>query len=298
MRVLWPWIRGARAGTWGDRSLVLWTAAVFAFLFAPIVTTVVYSFNKGALGRQTANFVGFTTRWYGVAWNDAYLRDAVVVSLKVAAASAVLSTGIGAIIGFMLARHTGRVVRSALEGVVYLLIIVPEVVLAVSLLLFFSKAGVTLGMATLVAGHTPFGIAVVALIVRSRAVALDRTIEEAVRDLGAGSLRTFVDVVLPQMRPALLAGLIMAFTFSFDDLITSEFLSTPTVTTLPVYIFGSVKTGVVPSIYATASVMLAVTLTGLLTAMLVYRQQDRLLRRSPRRTRSSSAGAAVAAIAE
>ena len=292
------WFRGARGGSWGDRALVLWTAAVFVFLFAPIATTIVFSFNEGVLGRQTAHFVAFTTRWYGVAWNDPYLRDSVVVSLKVAAVTAVLCTAIGAIIGLLLARYPGRIVRGTLEGVVYLLIIVPEIVLAVALLLFFTKAGITLGTSTLIAGHTPFGIAVVALIVRSRAVALDRTVEEAATDLGAGPVRTFVDVVLQQMRPALLASAILAFTFSFDDLITSEFLSTPTVTTLPVYIFGSVKTGIMPSIYATASIMLAVTLTGLATAILIYSQQTRRLRRR-RRGRGSSRSSVVApALAE
>jgi ABC-type spermidine/putrescine transport system permease subunit II len=275
-----PWIRGARGGSWSDRGLALFTVAVFVFLFAPIVTTVVFSFNEGVLGRQTARFISFTTRWYGVAWHDQYLRDAVVVSLKVAAVTSVLCTVIGAIIGLLLARSPGRVVRGTFEGVVYLLVIVPEVVLGVALLLFFSHVGITLGMSTLIAGHTPFGIAVVALIVRSRAVALDRTIEEAVTDLGAGPIRTFIDAVLPQLQPALLASAIMAFTFSFDDLITSEFLSTPNTTTLPVYIFGSVRTGIIPSVYATASIMLAVTFTGLIAAVLIFRHQARRSRRS------------------
>ena len=225
-----------------DGALWMWTLLVFVFLFAPIVTAVLYSFNEGLLGRQTSTFTGFTTGWYPTAWSDGVLRHAVTVSFEVAIGTALIATVLGTVSGFVLGRHRGRVLRGSLEALVYLLLVVPEIVLAVSLLVFYSKLGVNLGLSTLVAAHTPFTIAVVSLIVRARVVAIDRSTEEAAEDLGAGRLNTLWDVTLPQVRPAILVGLLLAFTFSFDDLVISLFLATPTVTTLPVYLFGTVAT--------------------------------------------------------
>lgn len=264
-----------RRWSWVNGTLRLWAIAVFAFLFAPIVTAVVYSFNRGVLGRQTSSFTGFTTHWYPDAWANGELRHVVGVSFRVAIATALLATVLGTITGFALGRRRGRVIPFALEALVYLLLIVPEIVLAVSLLLFYSKAGVALGLWPLVAGHSPFTIAVVAIIVRSRVVALDRATEDAAADLGAGPWRTFWDVTFPQLRPAMLAGAVLAFTFSFDDLVISLFLTTPTVSTLPVYLFGTVRLGVRPDVYAIAAMMLAFTLVMLAIAAALYRWQSR-----------------------
>ncbi len=268
-------MRLLRGRSWINGALGLWSLAVFVFLFAPIVTVVVFSFNQGVLGKQTANFTGFTTSWYPEAWGNTALRHDVGVSFKVAVAVAILATVLGTITGITLVRGRSRALRLTLEGLVYLLLIVPEIVLAVSLLLFYTKAGVSLGMWPLIAGHSPFTIAVVAIIVRSRVVALDLATEDAAADLGAGGWRTFWDVIFPQLRPAMLAGAILAFTFSFDDLVVSLFLTTPTVTTLPVYLFGTVRLGARPDVDAIAAMMLAFTVTVLLAAGLVYRWQAR-----------------------
>lgn len=258
-----------------DGALGAWTLLVFVFLFAPIVTIVLYSFNRGVLGRQTAAFTGFTTGWYPQAWSDGELRHAVTVSFEVASATAIIATALGTVSGFVLGRHRGRLLRGSLEALVYLLLIVPEIVLAVSLLVFYSKLGVNLGLWTLVAGHTPFTIAVVSLIVRARVVAIDRSTEEAAADLGASRLNTFWNVTLPQVRPAIVVALLLAFTFSFDDLVISLFLATPTVTTLPVYLFGSVQLGVRPDVYAIAAMMLGFTLLTLALAGVLYGWQSR-----------------------
>lgn len=250
--------------------LGVWTVLVFVFLFAPIVTAVVYSFNTGVLGRQSAAFTGFTTGWYPSAWANGELRHTVTISLEVAVATAVIATVLGTISGFIMGRASGRLLRTTLEVLVYLLLLVPEIVLAVALLLFYSKIGVGLSLWTLIAGHSPFTTAVVSLIVRSRVVAIDRAIEEAAADLGASPRQAFWDVTLPQVLPAVLAGTILAFTFSFDDLVISLFLATPTVTTLPVYLFSSVRLGVRPDVYAIASMMLGFTLVMLALAGLVY----------------------------
>lgn len=264
-----------RGRSWLGGALGLWSLAVFVFLFAPIVTVVVFSFNQGVLGKQTANFTGFTSHWYPEAWGNIALRHDVGVSFKVAVAVAILSTVLGTITGITIVRGRSRALRLTLEGLVYLLLIVPEIVLAVSLLLFYTKAGISLGMWPLVAGHSPFTLAVVAIIVRSRVVALDPATEAAAADLGAGAWRTFWDVIFPQLRPAMLAGAILAFTFSFDDLVISLFLTTPTVTTLPVYLFGTVRLGARPDVDAIAAMMLGFTITVLAATGLVYRWQAR-----------------------
>jgi ABC-type spermidine/putrescine transport system permease subunit II len=265
--------RRVRRASWVNGALAAWTVLVLAFLFAPIVTAVLYSFNEGVLGKQTASFTGFTTHWYGVAWDNEELRHSVAVSFRVAIATAVVATLLGSIGGIVLARQRGRLVSTALEILIYLLLIVPEIVLGVGFLLFYSRAGIALGTWPLVAAHTPFTIAVVALIVRSRAVAIDHASEEAAADLGAGRWRVFWTVLLPQLQTAILAAAVLAFTFSFDDLVISIFLTTPTVTTLPVYLFGSARFGVTPDVYAVAALLFAFTLVMLAVSALIYRWQ-------------------------
>jgi len=272
---------GRRYGSWSDRALWVWSAAVFVFLFAPIVTAVIYSFNRGVVGRQSSTFTGATTSWYSAAWEDDTLRHSVSVSFKVAVLVAIISVVLGAITGIAIPRHPSRTIRISLEMMVFMLVIVPEVVLAVSLLVFYTRTGFALGTWTLVAAHTPFTIAIVAIIVRSRVVALNPVLEDAAADLGAGAWQTMRDVILPELRPALIAALILSFTFSFDDLATSEFLTTPTVSTLPVYLFGTLHSGSTPEVYAAASMMLAFTLVVLLVGGLLYRQQLRRVSRRP-----------------
>jgi ABC-type spermidine/putrescine transport system permease subunit II len=275
----------------GNVLLALATCAVIAFLFAPIVTTVIFAFNQGSSGRQTTSFTGFTTHWFGAAWANLPARQALTTSLIVAACSAVFAGLLGTATGYALARPKGRFLASrTLEALVYLLLIVPEIVLAVSLLLLYSKMGVTLGLVPLTAAHTLFPTAIVAVIVRSRVVALDRSLEDAAADLGAGGARTFADIQLPLLMPAILAGMMLSFTFSFDDLVISVFLTTPTVNTLPVYLFSTVHSGVRPDVYAIATMMLAFTLSILAVAALLYRS---LTRRTGSRQSALSALASV-----
>jgi ABC-type spermidine/putrescine transport system permease subunit II len=273
------YLLGRRGGSWSDRGIALWTLAVFVFLFAPIVTAVIYSFNQGVLGKQTATYTGTTTSWYSVAWDDPTLRHSVDVSFKVAVLVAIISVVLGTITGVAIPRHPSKILRRTLEAMVLMLVIVPEVVLAISLLLFYTRTGFTLGIGTLVAAHTPFTIAIVAIIVRSRVVALNPIVEDAAADLGAGAWQTMRDVILPELRPALIAALILSFTFSFDDLATSEFLTTPTVSTLPVYLFGTLHSGTTPEVYAAAAMMLGFTLVLLLVAGLLYARSNRKIGR-------------------
>jgi ABC-type spermidine/putrescine transport system permease subunit II len=242
-----------------DAALGLGTLLALVFLFAPVLVAVVYAFNQGVGGKQSASFTGFTTHWFADAWDDETIRSAVGTSLRIALLVTVAATALGTATGVAMARHHRAVVRGTLQGLVYLLLVVPEVVLGVSLLLFYTKVHTTLGTATLVAAHTPSTIAVVALVVRSRVLALEPSIEESARDLGARPWQVLRDVLLPQLRPAVLASAVLAFTFSFDNVVISQFLATPQVSTLPVYLFGTVHYGTAPTAYAVATMMLAFT---------------------------------------
>ncbi len=169
---------------------MLWYLAVVIFLFAPIVAGVVYSFNLGVVNKQTATLTGWTWQWYPAAWNDLSLRRAVRTSLVVASWSAVLSVIVGAALGFVVVRHPSGRMRRFLTALTYLLLMVPESVIGISLLLFYAATRVPLGSVTLVTGITPMAIAVVALVVRARMLTLDRCLEEAAADLGSTRVKT------------------------------------------------------------------------------------------------------------
>jgi ABC-type spermidine/putrescine transport system permease subunit II len=252
-------------------SLGGWYGAIVLFLFAPIATSIVYSFNLGTLGKQTSLFTGWTLGWYGAAWEDLSLRTSVATSLEVAFWAAAVSLAIGAILGFVLVRYRKPLVRRLLSTATYLLLIVPETVTGVSLLLFYAETRIPLSKVTLVAGLTPSAIAVTALIIRARVLTLDRQIEEAASDLGANRWEVLWLVVLPQLLPAVAAGGLMAYVFSFDNVVVASFLTTPTVNTLPVYLYGSLQYGPAPTVYAAATAVFLFTLFIMGLALLCYR---------------------------
>lgn len=258
-----------------DAGLMLWYLSVVIFLFAPIVAGMTYSFNLGVDNKQTATLTGWTLQWYAAAWADLSLRRAVQTSVVVAAWCAVLSVIIGAVLGFVVVRHPARHVRTWLTGLTYLLLIVPESVVGISLLLFYTVTRIPLGMATLIAGITPMAIAVVALVVRARMLTLDYSLEEAAADLGSTRVNTLFHIVLPQLAPAVAAGGLMAYTFSFDNLVISAFLATPQTGTLPVYLYGSLQYGPSPAVYAAASVVFAFTILMLAFCAMLYRIAQR-----------------------
>jgi ABC-type spermidine/putrescine transport system permease subunit II len=265
-------LRGRRYGSWSERGLALFTGFIFLFIFAPIVTAILYSFNKGFLGKQSSDFTGFSLNAYKDFWHDDTIRAAFSTSLKVGVLSSLIATILGTIAGVTLARSRSKLVRWSLGGLVTLLLVVPEIVLGIALLLFFTQAKFTLGLVTMVGGVSAFPTAVVTMIVRSRAVALDASIEEAASDLGGRGIHVLRDVTLPALRPAMVSGFMLAFAFGFDDLVVAQMLSTPTVNPLPVLLFGTVQHGgVSPDGYAIAAMMLVVTLGILTIAGLLYR---------------------------
>jgi ABC-type spermidine/putrescine transport system permease subunit II len=255
----------------GGVALGLWYAIVVAFLFAPIVSSIIYSFNLGSLGKQTTLFTGWTINWYSAAWNDPSLRRAVVTSLVAAFWAALIAVVAGSALGFALVRHPRPAVRRWLSGLTYILLIVPETVTGVSLLLFYAVTGLPLSLATLVAGITPLAISVTALIVRAGVLTLDRRLEAAAADLGANRWQTLWFIVLPHLAPAVAAGALMSYVFSFDNLVVSTFLTTASVNTLPVYLYGSLQYGPSPAVYAAATAVFVFTIVLVGLAGLLYR---------------------------
>lgn len=272
-------VTGFKPGRWGERTtnaaLALWYVAAVLFLFAPILAAIIYSFNLGVVNKQTATITGWTLKWFPAAWNDLSLRRSVEASLVVAFWSALISILVGSALGYAIVRHPSARIRAGLAGLTYVLLIVPESVIGISLLLFYAVTRIPLSTATLVAGITPMVIAVVALIVRARVLTLDRRVEEAAADLGSTRVKTLWFIVLPQLAPAIAAGGIMAYTFSFDNLVVSAFLTTPQINTLPVYLYGSLQYGPSPAVYAAASVVFLFTIAMLGVAALIFRWTSR-----------------------
>jgi ABC-type spermidine/putrescine transport system permease subunit II len=255
--------------------LLAWYLLVVLFLFAPIATSVIYAFNVGSLNKQTSAFTGWTLSWFGAAWANVSLRTAVQTSLAISFWAALIAVVVGSMLGYALVRHPNARVRQALTGLTYVLLIVPETVIGVSLLLFYAVTAVPLSHTTLVLGITPLAISVTALIVRAGVLTLDRRLDEAAADLGANPWQVLWFVVLPHLTPAILAGALMSYVFSFDNLVVSSFLTTPQVNTLPVYLYGSLQYGPSPAVYAAAVAVFVFTMLMLGIAGLLYRVVQR-----------------------
>lgn len=244
------------------------TALLYLFLYAPIAVVVLYSFNDS---RRVTIWGGFTTRWYQAAWSSPDVTSALQISLTVALLNAALAVTLGTLAALGM-RSAPRWLRIGFEGLVYMTIITPEIVIAIASLLYFVNLNINLGVQTMVVSHAVYNTSIVALVVSARLAGMDRTLEEASADLGATPLGTFWRVTLPQLYPAVLAGALLAFTFSFDDFILSFFLSGVGSTTLPLNLFSRLRFGVSPIINAVAATMLSLTLTAIIVAQVVLRQ--------------------------
>jgi spermidine/putrescine transport system permease protein len=276
-----------RLERWGERLTRAYTALVFAFLFLPILIVVVYSFNAG---RHVTELIGFSTKWYTEAWSDRFLMDALGNSLTIATITAILATILGTASALAMDRLGPRK-RWLFELLTYVAIIVPGIVIGIATLIFIVTAldwlnpwiayftsgrapEIGLGIASVVAAHTLFTMAIVNVLVRTRMRGMDRTLIEASEDLFATPFRTFVQVTFPQLLPAIVSGALLAFTFSFDDFIIAFFTSGQD-QTVPIYLFASIRRGVSPEVNAIATVLLSVTILAMVTAGLVYRRGQR-----------------------
>jgi spermidine/putrescine transport system permease protein len=244
---------------------------VYVFLYAPIVVVAVYAFNDS---RLVEVWHGFGLTWWGETWSDVSIRQAFFLSLWTAAANAILATVLGTAAGVGL-RNVGRRTRAGFDAAMYTTLIVPEIVIAIASLLFFVTIGLPLGPLAIVITHAVFNTSVVTLIVRARLAGTDRSLEEASADLGATRWGTFRQVTLPQLFPAVLAGGLLAFTFSFDDVVLSTFVSAPGSTTLPIRVFSELRFGLSPKANVVATTMLGVTLTAIVTAQILLRRSAR-----------------------
>jgi ABC-type spermidine/putrescine transport system permease subunit II len=246
-----------------NRWLTLYAVIVYIFLFAPIVVLIIFSFNDS---KRNFQWRGFTLDWYPTLFGNQALIDALFVTLRLAAVVVVISTLVGTLLGLALARVRFRG-RAATETLLLLPMVTPEIIMGLSLLIFFFAAFGWRGSFTQLAlAHVTFCISFVAIVVRARAAGMNPQLEEAARDLGASALGAFRYITLPLIAPAVLSGALLAFALSFDDYVVTTFNAGVGSSTLPLYIYGKVKFGVTPEINAISTIIVAVTAVAVLVA--------------------------------
>jgi spermidine/putrescine transport system permease protein len=246
-----------------NRWLSAFAVAIYAFLFAPIVVLIIFSFNDS---RRTFVWRGFTLRWYPTLFENADLLDALRITLEVALVAVIVSTILGSLLGLGLARLRFRG-SGATETLLLLPMVTPEIIMGISLLIFFFQLfGAVGSVAQISIAHITFCISYVAVVVRARAAGMDPRLEEAARDLGASAWGAFRFVTVPLLLPAVLAGAMIAFALSFDDLVVTSFNAGVGSTTLPIFIYSSIKFGVTPQINAISTIIVAVVSIALFVA--------------------------------
>jgi putrescine transport system permease protein len=255
-------------------ALKLWLVVCFAFLYAPIVFLVLFSFNDARLVTQ---WVGFSTRWYGVLWRDAPMIDAALLSLRIAVVSACLACVVGAASGVVLARFGAFRLRGLFTTAVAAPLVIPEVITGLSLLLLFVAleqltgwpAG--RGASTVTLAHASVSVAYVAVVVRARLADTGDVLEQAAMDLYAPPWKAFVLITLPLLAPALVSGWLLAFTLSMDDVVVASFTSGPGASTLPMVVCSMTRLGTTPEIYALATVIVGAVAAVLLAVAVLGR---------------------------
>lgn len=243
----------------------------FAFLYIPILLLIIYSFNASKL---VTVWAGFSTKWYAEAFANESLVNAAWVTIRVGLVSATIATVLGTLAALALTRHTRFRGRFLFSGMIYAPLVMPEVITGLSLLLLFVAAGVDRGITTVILAHITFSMCFVAVVVQSRLMTFDRSLEEAALDLGATPVRAFMSVTLPIIAPAVFAGWMLAFTLSLDDLVIAQFNSGPGATTLPMKIFSQVRLGVTPEINAVCTILVAIVALGVIIASIGLKRQE------------------------
>jgi putrescine transport system permease protein len=243
----------------------------FAFLYLPIVLLVVFSFNESKL---VTIWSGFSVKWYVQLMHNQALLDAAWVTVRVGLLSATLATVLGTLAAFTLVRYTRFRGRMLFSGMVYAPLVMPDVITGLSLLLLFVAIGFDRGFWTITLAHTTLTMCFVAVVVQSRLLSFDQSIEEAALDLGATPLRTFLEITLPIISPAVFSGWVLAFTLSLDDLVIASFTSGPGATTLPMKIYSQVRLGVTPEINAVCTILIAIVAVGVICASVVTKRRE------------------------
>ena len=243
----------------------------FAFLYLPILLLVIYSFNAS---RLVTVWAGFSTVWYRELWNDQALLDAAWVTLRVALLSASVATILGTLAATTLVRFFDFRGRLLFAGMVYAPLVMPEVITGLSLLLLFVAMDFDRGFWTVTIAHITFSMCFVAVVVQSRLISFDRSLEEAAQDLGCPPWKTFFLITMPVIWPAVAAGWMLAFTLSLDDLVIASFTSGPGATTLPMKIYSQVRLGVTPKINAVCTLLIAVVSVGVIIAAILNKRRE------------------------
>jgi ABC-type spermidine/putrescine transport system, permease component II len=251
----------------------------FAFLYLPILLLVIFSFNDS---RLVTVWGGFSTRWYVAMWNNQGLMDAAWVTIRIALVSATCATVLGTLGAIALNRFTRFPGRTLFSGMIYAPLVMPDVITGLSLLLLFVAMDFARGFWTVLIAHVTFSMCYVAVVVQSRLVTFDRSMEEAALDLGCPPVKTFFKITLPLILPAVVAGWMLALTLSLDDLVISSFVSGPGATTLPMKIYSQVRLGVTPEINAISTILIAVVTTGVIIASIMTKRAEVERRRAER----------------
>ncbi|NPA90250.1 MAG: ABC transporter permease [Chloroflexi bacterium] len=262
-------VRALTGLSWGEQLLHLNAYLLLLFLYIPIVILVVYSFNASKRG---AVWTGLTLHWYNVLFHDRAIGKAMEVTLWVGFWSTLISTIFGTLAALALERFPRFRGRLPFDAVLYLPIIIPDIVMAISTLLFFVVLGMPLSRYTILIAHVAFNISYVAVVVRARLADMDATLEEAAMDLGADEWRTFRFITLPLLMPGIVAGALMAFTLSLDDFVITFFVSGPGSTTLPVRVYSMIRLGVTPEVNAISALMLMGSISLLLLSLALQRR--------------------------
>ncbi|MEZ5782606.1 MAG: ABC transporter permease subunit [Rhizobiaceae bacterium] len=252
--------------TW-SRFNVTSIALGFAFLYLPIVILVIFSFNESKL---VTVWSGFSTKWYGSLLQNQGLLDAAWVTVRVGVIAATFATVLGTMAALALTRYTRFRGRILFSGMVFAPLVMPEVITGLSLLLLFVAVGLDRGFLTVTLAHITFSMCFVAVVVQSRLLTFDRSLEEAAMDLGATPVTTFFHVTLP----AIVSGWMLAFTLSLDDLVIASFTSGPGATTLPMKIYSQVRLGVTPEINAACTILIGIVAVGVIAASLVNKRRE------------------------
>ncbi|GAB2179234.1 ABC transporter permease subunit [Dongia sp. agr-C8] len=250
----------------------------YIFLYGPIISLVVFSFNASKL---VTVWGGFSTQWYGSLMHNDQIINAFILSLKIAIISSTVATILGTIAGYVLARFglfRGRIV---LSGMVTAPLVMPEVITGLSMLLLFVSMEQLIGwpqgrgQLTVTIAHITFTMSYIAVVMQSRFSTLDISLEEAAQDLGARPLKVFFVITLPIVAPAIVSGFLLGFTISIDDLVITAFTSGPGANTLPMVIFSKVRLGLNPEINALASLIIAVVATGVIASTIYMAQAEK-----------------------
>ena len=254
--------------TWRSHVLCAYAMAILAFLYLPLLILALYSFNES---RINAVWSGFTLDWYLSLFKNRRVLEALTNSLILAFASTIVSTVLGTTAAIALNKYQYKY-KSVINGLLYLPILIPEIVMGLSLLVLFSQAHIPLGKTSLILAHITFCVSFVVITVNARLEGMRPELEQAAMDLYATPFQTFRYVTLPLAMPGIVAGALMAFTLSIDDFIISFFVAGPNSTTLPLYIYAMVKRGISPEINALSTLLMLATIVLVVLAQILQPQ--------------------------